>query len=194
MLAGGTTPLAAYGKLAARGLRAHRETTLLLSDERFVPRDDPASNVRALMPLITSLGVQRERQLLPDTSIAPAGAAAEDYAERVAAYLDCGGTLELGVLGMGADGHTASLFHTDDLARAANHLAIDVRRPDGHDGISLTPFVFAHFRELMVVVSGVGKREALDALLRGNRSSLIGRALARCAHVVVWCDAAAAPS
>jgi 6-phosphogluconolactonase/glucosamine-6-phosphate isomerase/deaminase len=145
------------------------------------------------MPLVASLGLSSERQLLPDTSIGPARAVAQEYAERVAGYLDRGGTLELGLLGMGADGHTASLFRTDDLARAANRLAIDVRRPDGLDGVSLTPAVFERFGELMVVVSGAVKRDALGAFLRGEGSSLIGRALARCTSVMVWCDAAAAP-
>jgi 6-phosphogluconolactonase len=194
MVAGGTTPLAAYERVVGCGVRAHRDTTILLSDERYVPREHPASNVRALSRMITSLGIAPERQLLPDTRISPVRRVAEDYAARIATYLDRGGRLGLGVLGMGADGHTASLFDTDDLMRAKNRFAIDVRRPDGLEGVSLTPAVFQHFRELIVLVTGASKRNALGAFQRGDSASVIGRALAGCASVVVWCDADAAPS
>lgn len=193
MVAGGTTPLAAYEHVVAHGVRAHRDATILLSDERYVPREHPASNVRALSPMITSLGIPPERQLLPDTHISPARMAAEDYAARIAAYLDRGGRLGLGVLGMGADGHTASLFDVADLMRAEDRFAIDVRRPDGLEGVSATPAVFERFADLIVVVAGASKRKALAAFRGGDGASVIGRALASCAPAI-WCDAAAAPS
>lgn len=192
MLSGGATPLPAYRALAQRRLRAAPQLLLLYSDERHVPPDSDASNYRQSRPLLRSLQLPEQRVLRVRTELPPA-AAATDYAQRLAAALGANGTIALGLLGLGADGHTASLFSPEDLERAAGRLAVAVRRPDGRDAVSVTPALLARVRELLFVVAGADKRQALAQLLAGDPASIAARAVSGARAIEVWAEGAAAP-
>lgn len=103
LLSGGSTPEAAYALLAARNLD-WRRITFGLVDERFVPPDHEASNERMLRRAL-SPALSRGAQLLPLYSTGDLNHAA-DRADAVYAKLP----LDLVMLGMGEDGHTASWF------------------------------------------------------------------------------------
>src|SRR5215469_1883297 len=129
MLSGGTTPLPAYRALGSRPLPHDERLHVLFSDERYVPRESEASNYHQSRPLLDALALAPARLLRVRTEL-PLEQAVADYQHSLGALLESGTRLSLGLLGLGEDGHTASLFSADDLARSRGHLAIAVHRPD----------------------------------------------------------------
>ena len=192
MLAGGTTPMNAYRALAQQGVRRDERLHVLFSDERYVPADSPASNYCQSRPLLTALSLPEEEILRVRTEL-PLDAAAADYAERLSTLLSSGIHVGLGLLGLGADGHTASLFSAADLERARGRYALAVQRPDGMSAVSVSPEFLATVREPLFVVAGADKRDAVRALLAHSTALTAWRAVSGCTRVELWIDGAAAP-
>jgi len=163
MLSGGTTPLPAYRALGSRPLPHDERLHVLFSDERYVPSDSEASNYHRSRPLLDALALTPARLLRVRTEL-PLEAAAAEYERLLGALLASGVRISLGLLGLGADGHTASLFSAEDLTRAQGHLAIAVQRPDGMSAVSVTPRLLAEVEALLFVVAGEDKHSALQAL------------------------------
>lgn len=114
-LSGGSTPLAAYAHLAAPPLRETVEwprVHIFWSDERCVPRDDPQSNYAAAQQAlldhinIPTANLHRLRGELPPNE------AAREYRQQLLTHFPAAGfpSFDLILLGLGTDGHTASLF------------------------------------------------------------------------------------
>jgi 6-phosphogluconolactonase len=185
MLSGGSTPLPAYRARARNPLPHDDGLHILFSDERYVPSDSDASNYHQSRPLLDALA-------LPASSVArvrtelPLEAAAADYERQLAALLNSGVRIGLGLLGLGADGHTASLFGAADLERARGHLAIAVHRPDGMSAVSVTPDLLARVQDLLFVVAGGGKHDAIQAFAAQDVKSTAWRAVQGCAGVQLW--------
>ncbi len=184
MLSGGTTPLPAYRALA-RGPLPHDRLHILFSDERYVPSDSDASNYHQSRPLLDALALPAAAVARVRTEL-PLDEAARDYERQLAALLDSGVRVGLGLLGLGADGHTASLFGAADLERARGRLAIAVHRPDGMSAVSVTPDLLARVEEPVFVVAGSGKHDALQALTAQDRNLTAWRAVQGCPRVQLW--------
>ena len=184
MLAGGTTPLPAYRALA-RGPLPHDRLHILFSDERYVPSDSDASNYHQSRPLLDALALPAAAVARVRTEL-PLDEAARDYERQLTALLNSGVRIGPGLLGLGADGHTASLFGAADLERARGHLAIAVHRPDGMSAVSVTPEFLSRVEELLFVVAGSGKGEALRALIAQDQNLIAWRAVQGCAQVELW--------
>lgn len=192
MLSGGNTPLPAYRALPRRrGVVPAAGLRILFSDDRYVPADSPASNYQQAQPLLAALALPPAAVLRVRTEL-PLEEAARDYEERLAALLESGTGIGLGLLGLGADGHTASLFGAADLERARGHLAIAVHRPDGMSAVSVTPEVLARVADPVFVVAGADKREAVARLIARDPQLTAWRAVAGCARVELWVDEMAA--
>lgn len=185
MLSGGNTPRPAYALLGARTLRADGDVLLLYSDERHVPPDAAASNYRASLPLISAVGLAEMQVLRVRTELALEAAAA-DYERMLSEQLAAGTRIHLGLLGLGADGHTASLFTQADLERARDHLAIPVHRPDGMQAVSVTPSLLGRIEHLLFVITGQDKRQAFTSLLAKDPALVAWQAVAGCPDVEVW--------
>jgi 6-phosphogluconolactonase len=193
MLSGGSTPLPAYRALAARpGLSSGAGFRVLFSDDRYVPANSPASNYHQTQPLLAALALPTAAVLRVRTEL-PLENAARDYEDQLAALLRSGTRLGLGLLGLGADGHTASLFSAADIERARGRLALAVHRPDGMSAVSVTPELLARLAEPLFVVAGADKRDAVERLLAQDPELAAWRAVAGCARVELWVDEAAAP-
>jgi 6-phosphogluconolactonase len=185
MLSGGRTPLPAYQVLAQRPLSHDDRLHILFSDERYVPADSEASNYRQSRPLLDVLALPTEALLRVRTEL-PLEAAAADYDQRLSALLSSGVHIGLGLLGLGADGHTASLFRAADLERGRGRFAIPVKRPDGMSAVSVTPELLGNVREPLFVVAGSGKDEALRAFSAQDPGLVAWRAVSSCAAVELW--------
>jgi 6-phosphogluconolactonase len=185
MLAGGTTPLPAYRALGQRRLAHAAGLRILFSDERYVPADSPASNYHQSRALLDTLALAPAALLRVRTEL-PLEQAAADYAQALAALLASGAHVGLGLLGLGADGHTASLFGATDLERSRGRLAIGVQRPDGMSAVSVTPDFLAHVDEPLFVVAGSTKHDAVRALLARDASLTAWRAVQGCPRAQLW--------
>ena len=192
MLAGGSTPLAAYRQLAGLHPSVDAEAKLYFSDDRLVPPDHAQSNFKNIAPLLEAAGI-RPRQILRVRGEWPHAQAVDDYNVQLTALLDAGTPLSLGLLGLGADGHTASLFNAEDLRHGEGHCAIGVQRPDGLLGVSATPRVFHRIKRLLFIVSGAGKKEMARTLVHHPRTIAAGLAVQGHRGVELWTDRAAWP-
>lgn len=193
MLAGGSTPMPAYRALAARGVRPAPGAYIFFSDDRYVPSTSEASNYYQSRPLLDALGLPPEQVLRVRTEL-PLDAAAHEYEQRLAELARAAVRCRLGLLGLGADGHTASLFGASDLARASGHRALAVHRPDGRDAVSVSPAVLAEIAQLVFVVAGADKRSALAALLASDSALIATRVVAGRSAFEVWTEPEALPS
>jgi 6-phosphogluconolactonase len=185
MLSGGTTPLPAYRALALRPPPHAEGLHVLFSDERYVPLDSEASNYHRARPLLEALTLAPQSLLRVRTEL-PLEQAVADYDRQLAALLSSSAHIGLGLLGLGADGHTASLFSASDIERAHGHLAIPVQRPDGMSAVSVTPQLLAQVNALLFVVAGADKQGAAQALQAHDPHLTAWLAVQECPAVELW--------
>ena len=183
-LAGGSTPRRFYELLATLQY-PWPEVRILQTDERCVPLDHPESNLRMIREaFLDRLGWSRPLFHEMDGQRCDADA----HEGELRQILGEEPHLDVAVLGLGADGHTASLFPGDGALAARDRWVVAVERPD-HRRLSLTLSVLSSARVAMFLVAGEEKREALRHLLQGDD---IPAARIAAGRVVVIADAAAA--
>jgi 6-phosphogluconolactonase len=168
MLTGGSTPKAAYeqlaGELNAGGVDVGR-TTFWFGDERCVPPDDERSNFRMVQQaLLQSLTGPVEPEVHRMRGELGPEQGAQDYERQLGeAGLP---EFDLLLLGLGPDGHTASLFPDQDTLRERSRLVVGVPEA-GLDPfvprISLTLTALAAAKRVLFLVSGVAKADAVAA-------------------------------
>jgi 6-phosphogluconolactonase len=189
-LSGGATPWVAFRALAEEDVPWER-VHLFQVDERVVPPGDPERNDVHLRESLI------DRIPIPPANVHPMPVEGED--------LDAGGrrygsilrriagsppVLDLVQLGLGEDGHTASLFPDDDALRIVD---ADVAVSGLHGGrrrMTLTYPAIDRARCILWLVTGTGKRVALGRLVAGDRSIPAGRILR--SRAVLLADTAAA--
>ena len=194
-LAGGTTPLAAYRRLAERRDLPWERVLVTWGDERMVPRDHTDRNEHATRrALLDHVPVPPEQVLgWPDGEDAEAIAAA--HAEGLRRHLGDPPRFDLVLLGLGSDAHTASLFPGTGAVHARG-LTTVVRTADHGTRLSLTADALGNADEVLVVVAGADKRPALDRTLRADEplDALPLTALRPRGRYTLLADAAAAGS
>lgn len=174
-LSGGTTPAGLYDLLGSPPYRGQVDWAALHAfwgDERCVPVEDLENSYRQVQDAllgrvpIPSVNVHRVK-----TELEPQAAAA-DYARVLKEYaappLDWP-RFDLVLLGMGSDGHTASLFPGSQVpAGAAAQAATGHYENRPSERVTLTPAVFNAARTVLFLVSGAGKAEVLKRVLYGE--------------------------
>jgi 6-phosphogluconolactonase len=199
-LAGGQTPQRLYELLATvySGHLPWARVDFFWGDERFVPHDDPASNVRlAREGLLDAIEIPPDNVHPIPTSEPTAEAAADAYEDVLRRRLgDREHTFDLALLGLGADGHTASLFPGaapgDD-----DRWVRPVEAPPTHEvreRVTCTLPVFSRANEALFLVAGAGKRDALAAVLDDRDSSLPASHVAPRKQLAWFADEAARPA
>jgi len=185
MLSGGNTPLAAYQKVAEAKARAPHTLHVFFSDERMVPSDSPDSNYRNALPTIDSLGIPAANVHVVQAEL-PLTGAADAYDRELERFLGNDGNILLGLLGLGADGHTASLFSPGDLKRGQKRLAIPVPREKGPARVSVTPKLLSRVERLLFLAVGPEKCEIVRTLIEDPLSIPAGLAVANHPNVRIW--------
>ena len=165
-LSGGTTPAAAYRVLNQEHLPWNR-VDVVLGDERWVPPTDPASNARMLRDtLLAEGGPGAAARFHPVPTELDSPSASVDAFEAYVREL-CPGDpprFDVMLLGLGDDGHTASLFPGTAATQERTRL-VTIGAGKGLERISLTAPVLSAARQVIFLVSGAGKRQALQRLL-----------------------------
>lgn len=184
-LAGGSTPRALYELLAQAPFRdqiAWNKTHVFWGDERAVAPDDEHSNIRmAREALLDHVAIPPQNIHLPHGDAADLSAAARDYEAQLqglSAHMsthageESSPRLDLVLLGMGDDGHTASLFpHTPGLYETQRLvLAVDVAPMTPHVArLTLSFQAINSARHIWILVTGEAKAELLAQVLEGAR-------------------------
>ena len=182
MLSGGSTPYDIYNRIAAAPCPVHPDRKLFLSDERMVPPDSPWNNAGNLMPMLHALGCE-DRFVRVETSLP-----IKEATIRFSRDLEPLESIDLGFLGMGTDGHTAGLFTPDQANRKTGTLALHADRPDGMQGVSVTPAVFQRTEKIILLVTGESKRKVIGTLLNHPETIPAGIALSDHPDVELWTD------
>jgi 6-phosphogluconolactonase len=163
-LSGGRTPRAVYAELASafRDV-AWNKVHIYFGDERAVPPTDAASNYRmAREALLDPLSVPAANVYRMEAERADLEAAAADYARALPAALD------VLLLGLGPDGHTASLFPgapaLDERARRVAPATSPFPPPSR---LTITPPVIAAARRVAVIAEGADKAAMIQRAIEG---------------------------
>lgn len=181
VLAGGETPRPAYGMLADgrhAGLIDWQRVHVLWGDERCVPPDDPRSNYRmARVTLLTRVPIpaQQVHRITGEDEPHAAAAAYERLLRGLLGSPGADGPPERGpdlvLLGMGPDGHTASLFPGQAAVRErVRWVVAEEGGPGAPWRVTLTPVVLNAACEVVFIVSGAGKAAVLREVLEGPRA------------------------
>ncbi len=170
-LSGGTTPIALYRLLVHADLDWSR-THLFWGDERCVPVDDPANNFfQAERALLAEVPIPQQNIHRIRSELSPAGGA-QDYAAQLRKFAEPPlewPRFDLVLLGVGEDGHTASLFPGSPVEAAEPVIAVTgeyQNRPA--ERVSLTPLVFNSARLVIFLVSGTVKSAILASIFKGG--------------------------
>ncbi|MFN8638456.1 MAG: 6-phosphogluconolactonase [Dehalococcoidia bacterium] len=187
-LAGGTTPRPLYERLREVDL-PWADIECFFTDERCVAPSDPALNFGMVQRAF--LGMRPHPRLHP---MPFATRDCESYEAVLRERLGAAPALDLAVLGLGADGHTASLFPGDAALEERTRLVVPVARPD-YTRLTLTLPMLSASKVALFLVTGSEKRDALRALIEGSAghsSDPIPAARVHASRVIVVADPAAA--
>jgi 6-phosphogluconolactonase len=199
-LAGGSTPRELYERLAREPGLDRERWHAWFGDERCVAPADERSNFRmARLTLLEPGGIPRERWHPMFAAGDEPEAAARAYEDELRRALGPEPRLDLALLGMGADGHTASLFPESAALDACERRVVAVPAWRGRDvaRLTLTIGMLSSARALLFLVAGEEKRATLRAVLAGEAGArALPAALVCAAHAdPLWIvDRAAAGS
>lgn len=196
-LSGGSTPRRVYQNLSEMDL-PWNQIHLFWGDERFVPHTHPESNVQLVREtLLDHIDIPANNVHPMPTSGRPLQAAST-YADTLhRAFADRPYTFDLALLGMGADGHTASLFPEHDPDPHDPKWVRAVSAPPRHaitQRLTCTLPVFNSAQQVLVIVSGGSKRETVHAVLNEEDDTLPMTRIRPNGEKVWLLDAEAAPS
>ncbi|MFP5388671.1 MAG: 6-phosphogluconolactonase, partial [Thermoleophilia bacterium] len=183
-MSGGRSPWAMLAILGEEEQMPWDKAELFQVDERIA---SPGSEDRNLTHMVLGLSMDHQATLrpMPVTQRNLEGAA-HDYENTLPAPLDCVH------LGLGPDGHTASLVPGDPVLEVSDRrVALTESAYQGHYRMTLTYPALAQARQIVWLITGADKVEALAKLMAGDSSIPAGRV--ENANMTVVADAAAAP-
>ncbi len=198
-LSGGETPRLLYRYLGTkyRDRVDWQRVHIFWGDERFVPFNDPESNYRTAEKEFLS------RVSIPSENIHPVDIHAKDSEAAAGLYEDLlrgffprqqigkSPSFDLVLLGLGEDGHTASLFPDSDALQEKDRWAVAVKAPPVHktrDRITLTLEAINSSRDVFFLVAGSSKKDVVARILKkpGAYSRKIPASMVRPQNVLTW--------
>jgi len=192
-LSGGRTPWRMMELLGAEEL-PWEDVRIVQVDERVAPAGDPTRNLTHLRESLIAKTPLRESQLLAmRVDAGDLDSAAADYAETLEGLCDSPPRLDLVQLGLGADGHTASLVPEDPVLEVSDRdVALTEREYQGHRRMTLTFPILARARRILWLATGAEKAPMVERLLRADPSIPAGRVPQSAAVLVADREATAA--
>lgn len=157
-LSGGSTPGPVYKALAKRDLFDFKKVQFFMVDERYVPATDPKSNYKLIAESMPNAHLHSFDTTLPiEQCIA-------DYEDKLHEFLN--GPLNLSILGMGTDGHFASIFPNSPAITEKDHLIMHTQteQHDIKDRLTMTMPLIMQSEKLLVLVKGSDKWETIQKL------------------------------
>ncbi|MEJ2217123.1 MAG: 6-phosphogluconolactonase [Gemmatimonadota bacterium] len=196
-VAGGRTPIPTYLRLAQPDYREQlpwERVHVFWGDERCVPPDDSRSNEGMVRHTLLSKVSVPEVQVHPIRCAGDPAAAALDYEATLRAHFGDVPAFDLVLLGLGVDGHTASLFPGTAVLRESTQWAAAVRPADKRlTRVTLTFPVLEQASRVAFLVSGAAKAAIVQRALQPGKDDGIPARRVRPAGRVHWLlDAAAA--
>lgn len=180
-LAGGRTPAKLYelwAQSVAEGVpTAWSYVNLFWGDERYVPKDDPLSNYRMTRETLIAHVPIPETNVHPmpgpDDSATPEDAADKYECELLSFFGSAPPIFDLQLLGLGVEGHTASLFPGSPALEEKRRWVMAVEAPARPpQRLTLAPVVLNQARNTFFLVAGKDKREIIAALRSEPASNL----------------------
>lgn len=191
-VSGGSTPWQMLAALADEEV-PWQALHLFQVDERVAPAGDPERNLTHLRESLLAKAPLPESQLhaMP-VNAANLETAAADYAATLEKVAGAPPVLDLVHLGLGPDGHTASLVPGDPVCEVLDRdVAVTAAPYQGHRRMTFTYPLLARARSILWLATGASKVPMLGRLLRGDESIPGGRVRSERARVLA--DRAAAP-
>jgi 6-phosphogluconolactonase len=167
-LSGGSTPKGLYELLAQPPFGDSlpwKDAHVFWGDERCVPPDHPDSNYRMAREALLSKVPIPEAQVHRMRGEDDPDAAAKRYEKELRDFFGDDPRFDLALEGLGSEGHTASLFPGSAALDAATWTAAPFVEKLGQKRITLTPAALNRSREVLFLVAGADKRDAVRATL-----------------------------
>ena len=189
-LSGGRTPWQMLRALATEEV-PWKDVHVFQVDERVAPAGDPDRNLTQLRKILLGRVALPEENLHAMPVEQPdLGAAAASYARALGAVTGTPAVLDVVHLGLGADGHTASLVPGDPVLEVNGADVATTGLYAGRRRMTLTYPLLDRARRILWVITGADKAPVLPRLLAGDRAIPAGRV--RADRAVLLADAAAA--
>jgi 6-phosphogluconolactonase len=193
-LSGGNTPRDAYALLARQSGLDWTKVDVFWVDERAVPPSDDRSNYRwAKATLLDPAGIAPARVHRMPADTEDLEAAARQYDADIRRHVELGpeGTpaVDVMVLGVGDDGHTASIFPGEPTVDIVDRLVASVAAKGSREArLTVTVPVIEHARNVLILAVGAAKRPALERVwaLQGNVHDTPARIVRGCRGAVTW--------
>lgn len=178
-LSGGSTPLTLYQKLSERKSLPWGKTHIFMVDERFVPYESQDNNYHMINRTMLCHVVIPANNIhfISTTEITPEGSALR-YEDNLLSYSKKTKALcpmiDLVLLGIGNDGHTASLFPGSPALEEAKRLAVAATAPDttNKERITITYEVINNAKNIFFLATGKNKAGAVKDIIEDNESQL----------------------
>ncbi len=164
VLTGGTTAAKIYSHLAEAAPPHISDLDVLFSDERSVPPDHQESNFKMASELL--LGPRSITKVHRMRGEDPPPEAAAAYERAISPLVEHG--LGLVLLGMGADAHVGAMFPGSPALGHTEQLCAAVDRPDGMQGLTLTPPAMLSGRTILLLVTGAAKAATVNRVINGD--------------------------
>jgi len=193
-LSGGNTPRDTYTELARQPGVDWTKVEIFWVDERAVPPTDERSNYRwARATLLDGAGVDAKRVHRMPAEGPDLEAAAREYEALLRAKVDLDDegvpAFDVVTLGVGEDGHTASLFPDEGTVDIQDRWVASVPAKGAREArLTLTPPVIEHARNVLILVVGAGKRPAIERVwaAQGDVHATPARVVRGCRGAVTW--------
>lgn len=176
-LSGGSTPKLLYALLATEPFKSNidwKKVIIVFGDERFVPQTSDESNYKMAMDaLLSKISIPKKNILdVPVKKLTPA-ASAKQYEQKIKSFINSKTPCDLVLLGIGEDGHTASIFPDSELINDTKKLVRNVWVEEKKmDRISFTlPFI-NKAKNIAFLASGESKASIVKSIFSAKGKEL----------------------